>query len=34
MTSEEQELSNPFDVAGSQLYVKSLNIQQHIDSCC
>lgn len=34
MTSKEQELSNLLDIAGSQLHVKSLNTQQHIDSCC
>lgn len=34
MTSKEQELSNILDIAGSQLHVKSLNTQQHIDSCC
>lgn len=34
MTSKDQKLSNPLDVSVSQLHVKSLNIQQHINSHC
>lgn len=34
VTSKEQKLSNSLHVSVSQVHVKSLNIQQHIDSHC